>query len=290
MSIIKYQTVDFVSGARKLSAKRWHQGGKPTLALHGYLDNANSFNTLAPALPELDLIAVDFAGHGHSDHRPQDVAYRAALDIEDVLGIAQQAGWARFNLIGHSMGAEIGSQLAGLFPDKVENLVCIDGIVNGAEAGNVIESRSKRMLANVKASSASAPASSMRVYASLEDMAERVAQANGQHVGSALELIKRGHREVSGGYTWASDPKLRQDAWEVQGLAELEELVKRTSAPTLVITADEGQDWFRASLQMVKTWHPALKVVSVKGSHHLHMEEPSAQEVVEQIRNFLGLG
>lgn len=40
---------------------------------------------------------------------------------------------------------------------------------------------------------------------------------------------------------------------------------------------------------MVKTWHPSLKIVSVKGSHHLHMEDPAADEVASQIRAFLGL-
>lgn len=290
MSTSNCQAASFMSGARKLSAKRWNQGGVPTLALHGYLDNANSFNYLASRLPELDIIALDFAGHGHSDHRPRDVAYRAGLDIEDALVVAQQAGWNEFNLIGHSMGAEIGSQLAGLFPGKVKKLVCIDGIANGGDAQKVVDSRSKRMLANVKTSAASAPASSLRSYATLEEMAARVAASNGQQEGSALELIKRGHREMDGGgYTWATDPKLRQEAWEMPGLAELEEMIRRTTAPTLVITASGGQDWFRASLERVRSFHPALKEVNIEGSHHLHMEEPSAGEVVAQIRNFLGL-
>lgn len=289
MSTSEYQDASFMSGARKLSAKRWNEGGEPTIALHGYLDNANSFNYLAPRLRELDIIALDFAGHGHSDHRPQDVAYRAELDIEDALVVAEQAGWSAFNLIGHSMGAEIGSQLTGLFPDKVKKLVCIDGIANGGDAQKVIASRSKRMLANVKTSAASVPASSLRAYASLEEMAERVSASNGQQVGSALELIKRGHREVEGGFTWVTDPKLRQEAWEMPGLAELDEMIKRTTAPTLVITASGGQEWFRASLERVRGIHPALTEVNIEGSHHLHMEEPSAQEVVAQIRNFLGL-
>ncbi|MFM8353785.1 MAG: alpha/beta fold hydrolase, partial [Gammaproteobacteria bacterium] len=54
---------------RRLTGLRWGtRGGLPTLALHGWLDNANTFNRLAPLLPELDLVALDFAGHGASDH------------------------------------------------------------------------------------------------------------------------------------------------------------------------------------------------------------------------------
>ena len=64
-----------VNGLR-LTAKAWGDpAGTPTLALHGWLDNANTFDRLAPTLPELDLIAMDFAGHGFSSHRPDGVHY-----------------------------------------------------------------------------------------------------------------------------------------------------------------------------------------------------------------------
>src|SRR4051794_6191323 len=77
-----------VNGLR-LTAKTWGDpSGAPTLALHGWLDNANTFDALAPLLPELDLIAPDFAGHGFSSHRPIATHYTSLLDVQDVLGIA----------------------------------------------------------------------------------------------------------------------------------------------------------------------------------------------------------
>jgi len=41
----------------------------PVLALHGWLDNAASFIPLAQHLNETNLIALDFPGHGKSEHR-----------------------------------------------------------------------------------------------------------------------------------------------------------------------------------------------------------------------------
>ena len=51
------------------------EDGFPVLALHGWLDNAASFARLAPKLQGLRIVALDFAGHGHSDHRAAGAGY-----------------------------------------------------------------------------------------------------------------------------------------------------------------------------------------------------------------------
>jgi len=77
----------------RLAALHWGDpDGTPTFALHGWLDNAATFDRLAPLLPELNLLAVDFAGHGESAHRPPGVHYHPLLDIQDILAIADQLG------------------------------------------------------------------------------------------------------------------------------------------------------------------------------------------------------
>ena len=59
--------------------------GEPVIALHGWLDNAASFARLAPKLPGLRIVALDFAGHGHSDHRPAGAGYAIWDYAHDVL-------------------------------------------------------------------------------------------------------------------------------------------------------------------------------------------------------------
>ncbi|WP_031759589.1 alpha/beta fold hydrolase, partial [Pseudomonas aeruginosa] len=103
--------------------------GKPVIALHGWLDNAMSFSRLAPKLAGLRIVALDFAGHGHSAHRAEGASYLLWDYALDVLMVAEQLGWERFSLLGHSMGAIVSVLLAGALPERIERLALIDGLI-----------------------------------------------------------------------------------------------------------------------------------------------------------------
>ncbi|HBM09637.1 MAG TPA: alpha/beta hydrolase, partial [Pseudomonas sp.] len=105
------------------------EDGQPVIALHGWLDNAATFSRLAPLLEGVRIVALDLPGHGHSDHRPLGAAYNIWDYAHDVLQTAEQFGWKRFSLLGHSMGAIVSVLLAGAMPDRVERLALIDGVI-----------------------------------------------------------------------------------------------------------------------------------------------------------------
>ncbi|MEZ5601350.1 MAG: alpha/beta fold hydrolase [Candidatus Competibacteraceae bacterium] len=87
----------------RLAARAWGPlDGVPVLALHGWLDNAASFDALAPLLPNTRLVALDLTGHGRSEHRPAGVHYHFVDFIPDVVAAADALGWNRFALLGHS--------------------------------------------------------------------------------------------------------------------------------------------------------------------------------------------
>lgn len=57
-----------------LALKVWHpEKPNPVLCLHGKLDNAASFDFLAPLMPDRQLVAVDYPGTGFSSHYPAGV-------------------------------------------------------------------------------------------------------------------------------------------------------------------------------------------------------------------------
>lgn len=272
---------------RTMTALQWGDpAGTPTIALHGWLDNANTFNRLAPLLPELNLVALDFAGHGRSDHLPPGSHYHALFDIQDVLAVAAVLGWERFNLIGHSMGAGISSELAGLFPERVLRAVMIDGFLatGGAGPRERIDANREAVLQMLHRSDRQPP-----VYASLDDMVARVTQATDQTAEAARELVARGHKAVEGGYTWRTDPRIRFQTPLRMPSEQIDELMSRTTAPGLLIVARQGDRWYRSEVEARKARHPNLTVVEMDGPHHVHLEPAYCAPVAGFVRPFLGL-
>ena len=71
----------------RLAGQRWGEGEHIVLALHGWLDNAASFAPLAPYLIDdnTSLIALEFAGHGRSAHRPLGAGYHFTDHMRDAM-------------------------------------------------------------------------------------------------------------------------------------------------------------------------------------------------------------
>ena len=112
-----------------LAAKAWgHADDPPILALHGWLDNAGSFDRLAPLLRGRRVIALDLAGHGRSDHRPPGNWYPYVDFLDDLGEVVRSFGWPTVDLLGHSLGATLVSMFAALCPDRVGRLLLIEGL------------------------------------------------------------------------------------------------------------------------------------------------------------------
>ncbi|XP_022696213.1 serine hydrolase-like protein 2 isoform X2 [Varroa jacobsoni] len=111
-----------------LAAKSWGPiDGAPILALHGWQDNANTFDLLIPLLkPKFRIIALDFVGHGYSSHLAPGLYYSPNNFIMDVERTANYFGWEHFAIIGHSMGGGIGHMYSMLFPERLRTLITID--------------------------------------------------------------------------------------------------------------------------------------------------------------------
>jgi hypothetical protein len=176
--------------------------------------------------------------------------------------------------------------LAGLFPERVLHAVMIDGFLatGGAGPRERIDANREAVLQMLHKSDRRPP-----VYAGLDDMVTRVTQATDQTAEAARELVARGHKAVDGGYTWRTDPRIRFQTPLRMPSEQIDELMSRTTAPGLLIVAQQGDRWYRGEVEARKARHPNLTVVEMDGPHHVHLEPVYCAQVAGFVRPFLGL-
>ena len=98
------------------------------ICVPGLSSNARGFDLIARALAEAGhrVVALDLRGRGRSETTPLGT-YGWPAHARDIAEVAQALGAARFDVIGHSMGAYVGMQVAADTPELVRRLVLIDG-------------------------------------------------------------------------------------------------------------------------------------------------------------------
>jgi pimeloyl-ACP methyl ester carboxylesterase len=99
----------------------------PVLLLHGYSDCGATFQFLAEQLPAgMTLVAPDWRGFGASAWASGGYwfpDYYADLDCM----LERLSPHAPVDLVGHSMGGNIALTYAGLRPERVRRVVCLEG-------------------------------------------------------------------------------------------------------------------------------------------------------------------
>ncbi len=272
MGVTEPEETVLQTGNRQLAARVWGPAdGSRVLALHGWLDNAATFDRLAPHLPELRIVALDLPGHGRSSHNPKGVLYPFMDLAADVWRAVEALGWDRFALLGHSMGAAIGAVLAGTFPDRITRLVLLEGLGPLSEAVERTPDRFRDALADELRRTAS----SKRVFSSPAAVVERL-QAAGSAMTpeSARCLVARGTTPVDGGVTWAADPKLRIASRLRLTESQVLEFLRRIEAPTLAVRASDG---WAADPELMRTRLETIgnaRRVELAGHHHVHLDDP----------------
>ncbi|XP_036154646.1 serine hydrolase-like protein 2 isoform X9 [Myotis myotis] len=111
-----------------IAAKAWgSQKGSPILCLHGWLDNANSFDRLIPLLPrDFYYVAMDFGGHGLSSHYSPGLPYYYQNFVGEIRRVSAALKWDRFSIMGHSFGGTVGGMFSCMFPEMVDKLILLD--------------------------------------------------------------------------------------------------------------------------------------------------------------------
>ena len=254
------------------------EDGLPVIALHGWLDNANSFARLAPKLAGLRIVALDLAGHGHSDHRPRGAGSGLADYAFDVLCVAEQLGWERFALLGHSLGAIVSVVIAGSFPERVTRLALIDGIVarSGPE-GDVAERMGQALQAQLDLTH-----KRKSVHPTLDRAVEARMKGLVAVSREAAELLaQRGVMPVPGGYSWRSDSRLTLPTPLRMNDEQAMSFIRRVSCPTALVVAEQGMLASHPELLDRLPFH----LERLPGGHHLHLNDEAGAILVADCFN-----
>ncbi len=255
-----------------INARIWGDDkGLPVLAMHGWLDNAATFDLLAPLLPELHLVSIDLPGHGFSDHLPLCSSYHFVDIALQMFHVADALGWPRFSIMGHSLGGVVGEFMAAIAPDRIQKLVLID--VYGSlsnQTDDLLTQIQKHLRASQKMPSHS-------IYANYDDAALVRAKVNTAReipVQAARVLAEGGMRQTASGYEWTFDTRLLLPMPVMPTREQANIIVNHVKADCALIVGSRGilhdPEW-----NGWKTSAPAnFQAYELEGGHHLHLENP----------------
>ena len=291
-----YNEISFHAPWGVIAAKAWGpEDGKPFLGLHGWLDNANTFDKIAPLLPEnVRFVVMDFPGHGQSSHRWPGMPYIHFEYVADVKKVVSQLGWEKFSIISHSLGAFVASLYAGTFPNEVENLVLIE--YGGYPAW--IAEKLDLVLAKYASGMANMNPRTPRVYEGLEAAAARREEpynGNTLRKDDALLIAKRGSTATKDGVIFSHDSTLQKSYFPFYPpQLSLKLILSKVKGSVLILEGSDSQDLFETGRESrlerlsIISQHAKFKMwKTLLGGHHVHLENP--EQTALQIKQFLAL-
>lgn len=256
---------------------------QPILALHGWLDNAATFDPLMALLPaNLSILALDMPGHGLSSHYPPGCMYHYSEDIVTLRRIIKNFGWEKISIMGHSMGSTYAFLYAAFFPRQVDKIIGFDIIRPYClDTENFIKTGGADIdqFLNLCLSQKEPP------EYTVEELIERQYKASTESISreSCRVLLTRGGRasEKSPAYIRLTrDIRLKYFAF-LHCLPHefLIELASRIQCEVLNIKGRQGmfyepKEYYQQTLDLVRATASRLEYHEVEGSHHVHLNNP----------------
>jgi len=242
------------------------------LALHGWLDNANSFLPMMNYNKSLKVIALEWPGHGHSDHRGEDASYQLLDYVYDIYVLIKHQKWNKVHIVGHSLGAIVACVFAGTFPELVDKLVLIEAL--GPITAQATETQSQLKKSITSRYKAEIKTPSNRAYSSIDKAIAARLMVSDFNEEIATMLVTRSLKKVDDGYRWRSDPRLKQLSPMRMTESQSKDIMSHITSSTLLVLGDNGFESLREKIAERTALFESINVLSFAGGHHVHMEKP----------------
>ncbi|XP_029164652.1 probable serine hydrolase isoform X3 [Nylanderia fulva] len=267
---------------------------QPIVALHGRQDNAGTFDTLMPLMPDdVSVLCLDMPGHGLSSHYPKYQYYYVYCDgVIFLRKVIKYFKWEKVKLLGHSLGGAISFLYAASYPDEVDVLISLDIASpsvrditkTAAMTGDYIDRFLKYELLTLD----NAPCYD---YNDMLDIVEKAYEGSVTREGAEI-LMKRGIQPAysKDKYFFSRDPKLKVSILGMFSLDLVLEYASRIKCAYLNIRAVPGMKFeqpenYQKVLDNIKLGARKFEYHEVKGTHHVHLCEP--ENIAPIIINFL---
>ncbi len=270
----------------KLSYWTWGEASKPPLVLvHGGRDHARNWDRVAEAFrDDYHVVACDLRGHGDSEWAVGGY-YALADHIGDLVTLIDLVG-GHAPVIAHSFGGSVTLLAAGVFPEKFDKIVDIEGANTRMERRPEITPQYLRdWVMRTRAVDSQSP----RVYPSFRAAADRMREANPQLTPEMADHLARwGANAIDNGWVWKFDPRVRSRTPVEMRPEDVERIWATVPCPILHLVGENSQ----AKRESFKKHPPeayfkdARTQVIPDAGHWLHHDQ--LELTLEAIRDFLG--
>ncbi|XP_052750653.1 probable serine hydrolase [Galleria mellonella] len=277
-----------------IAAKLWgNENERPILALHGWQDNAGTWDPLAPLISKhRSILAIDFPGHGCSSWVPPGIHYYAWDLPRIILYLKEYFKWEKISLLCHSMGAIAALRFSCLFPDDVDFFIAIDSLVADDYDLNIFIDKYPSVLRKINLQQTrlneEPPSYTLEEIAKIWHLGTRKSVT----MESAHILLKRGAKQSKkdpNKYYFSRDSRLKYTLFTPEKKIFVETLVKKLICPTLYIKAIDSPfscDEFSVEMrEIIAKNNEKYECHFVPGTHHVHLNTPEL--VFPLILNFL---
>lgn len=276
----------------QLALHEWGDPAAPAVVLcHGFFDCARGFDRLAPRLAErFRVVALDARGHGDSDWAD---AYGWTQDLADILNVLRWLDRPA-RLVGHSRGGGQVTDVAVRAPERVRQVVNIDGFGPPEEGfsipGGEPDRRPipERFAGFLDLRRRASERDAHRLHPALDDL---VARRRHQNPRLSLEWLRyfvfHAARREPGGWRWKSDPHVTSSfgPWRPEWIGPG---WKGLRTPLLAVTGSEPDSWgIPSALVDERLSHvpDVARATVADAGHFVHMERPA--ETAELLLSFL---
>ena len=279
----------FISQRLKLSYVDWGNPEAPPLILqHGGRDHARSWDWVAEELArDWHVIAPDLRGHGDSAWAP-DGNYDMGPFVYDFAQLVHTLGHEQVSIIAHSLGGNIATRFAGLYPEKVRKLVNIEGLgpspkIRDQREAAGYSNRFRKWIEDRRKAAGRIP----RRYPTIEAAYARMKEENGflSDVQARHLTINGASRNEDGTWSWKFDPYL--NVWPFEDVPDerTNELWRAITCPVLLLY---GTDSWASNPELdgrAEVFSDRRTVEFENAGHWLHHDQ--FNRFIAEVRGFL---